>query len=745
MRSALNTISGKLLITITLAITLLAVSFSVVKVWRVSNAVHQQTLEHATLSASDISNTLASELTGATATALAMSGALSGFLQKEPVAANDVSNLLKGVSEQHGSGFFTWMAAIPGGIADTRIIGDEGRNADGVFTPYWTKSDSGALTFETFTFKPDTDAEWYRDPIVTGEVLITEPYLSQEERLLTSVAVPVFLNGKVAAVAGVDIVLDNLTELVAGLSVFEGGSVMLLGQSGNWLANPDTDLLTKAYEGPGADAITTAVETGALQIVSDLSDGTTRLFYPFTAFSMNKTWVVVMDVPRDVFVTPVRESIKEELIVNGLLLAFTLITIFFATRKMVQRPLSKMLISINALSEGRVNQDNDLPKGKDEIGITAAALEKLRQGLVEKQNIEQGQLEAQENQKKIVQSLADGMQKLASGDLTSKLNEAFPEHYEQLRQDFNATVDTLGGMVSQVVDSAQSIRSGAAEISQASDDLSHRTESQAATLEETAAALDELTASVKSAADGAREVEATMTEARHEAENNRTVVQNAVSAMTEIEQSSNHIGQIISVIDDIAFQTNLLALNAGVEAARAGEAGRGFAVVASEVRALAQRSSDAAMEIKSLVQESSQQVDRGVTLVGKAGEALQSIVQQIAKISEQVSGIAEGAAEQSTGLHEINTGVTQLDQVTQQNAAMVEEATAAGHLLNTDAGKLAEIVGRFKVSGASAMPLAPPSQPSSAPSAHGDDDWGLEETAPAPMAANGSNKIWQDF
>ncbi|KIC35150.1 methyl-accepting chemotaxis protein, partial [Leisingera sp. ANG-M7] len=243
--------------------------------------------------------------------------------------------------------------------------------------------------------------------------------------------------------------------------------------------------------------------------------------------------------------------------------------------------------------------------------------------------------------------------------------------------------------VEQVIAAAASIRNGASEISQASDDLSHRTESQAATLEQTAAALDELTASVKSAAEGARSVEATMEDAKQEARNSGEVVQSAVSAMTEIEESSNKISQIISVIDDIAFQTNLLALNAGVEAARAGEAGRGFAVVASEVRALAQRSSDAAMEIKTLISDSSGQVARGVDLVGKAGDALQSIVSQVTHISQLVSGIAEGAAEQSTGLNEINTGVTQLDQVTQQNAAMVEEATAAGHMLKTDAGKLA--------------------------------------------------------
>ncbi|MGR3620755.1 methyl-accepting chemotaxis protein, partial [Pseudophaeobacter sp.] len=231
------------------------------------------------------------------------------------------------------------------------------------------------------------------------------------------------------------------------------------------------------------------------------------------------------------------------------------------------------------------------------------------------------------------------------------------------------------------------------------------------------------------------------------------VVQSAVSAMTEIEASSNHIGQIISVIDDIAFQTNLLALNAGVEAARAGEAGKGFAVVASEVRALAQRSSDAAMEIKTLIGDSSKQVARGVDLVGKAGDALASITGQVSHISKLVSGIAEGAVEQSTGLGEINTGVTQLDQVTQQNAAMVEQSTAAGQLLSTDSSKLAELIARFSIKEGATVVSMPETRPSAdmqadAPSAHGAEDWDMHEAVAAPAVSasgNTAKDLWQDF
>jgi methyl-accepting chemotaxis protein len=253
---------------------------------------------------------------------------------------------------------------------------------------------------------------------------------------------------------------------------------------------------------------------------------------------------------------------------------------------------------------------------------------------------------------------------------------------------------------------AGGIRAGSEEIASASDDLSRRTEQQAASLEETAAALEQITATVRKTATGANEVSSLVANARGGAEKSGQIVAQAVSAMTEIETSSNQVSQIIGVIDEIAFQTNLLALNAGVEAARAGDAGRGFAVVAQEVRALAQRSADAAKEIKTLISTSTQQVGTGVNLVGQTGQALQAIVDQVASIDGLVKEIAASAQEQSTGLHQVNVAVNQMDQVVQQNAAMVEQATAATHSLKGEAGELATLVGRFKVGGETGRPAA---------------------------------------
>ncbi len=371
--------------------------------------------------------------------------------------------------------------------------------------------------------------------------------------------------------------------------------------------------------------------------------------------------------------------------------------VLYGIARSVTVPLLGIIAKFESLARSEMDFEIDEATRRDEVGALGRTLVTFRDSLKERQKLALEQEQAQAVQKQVVDRLGVALLALANGDLAHTIDEKFGTGYEQLRSHFNDAMGNLRDLVNKVVGTSQSIRQGSNEISQASDDLSHRTESQAATLEETAAALDELTTSVRSAADGARSVEHIVGEARNEAQESGAVVQDAVSAMAEIETSSSHIAQIISVIDDIAFQTNLLALNAGVEAARAGEAGRGFAVVASEVRALAQRSSQAAMEIKTLIEDSSGQVDRGVDLVGKAGDALQSIVDRVAHISGLITGIAEATSNQSTGLSEINTGMIQLDRVTQQNAAMVEEATAASHMLNGDASELAELVSHFNI------------------------------------------------
>jgi methyl-accepting chemotaxis protein len=395
----------------------------------------------------------------------------------------------------------------------------------------------------------------------------------------------------------------------------------------------------------------------------------------------------------------------------------------------------------STLANGDTSRDLDKLARKDELGAIVKSLAvfkdnqiHLAQMQAEQQTL-QGQQEAMrreqerqraenaERQQAVVNGLAEGLDHLADGDLTFRLNTQFSDEYEKLRADFNGAMARLQETMKVIAHNTQGMRSGAGEISQAADDLSRRTEQQAASLEETAAALDQITATVRRTAEGANQAQSVVSVAKGDAERSGQVVRDAVGAMGKIEQSAKEISQIISVIDEIAFQTNLLALNAGVEAARAGDAGRGFAVVASEVRALAQRSAEAAKEIKALISASAREVDAGVDLVGQTGQALQRIVTQIAEINGVVQEISASAQEQSTGLHQVNSAVNQMDQVTQQNAAMVEQSTAASHALAREAEELARLISRFQVGEGGAVradhrpaaPAAPRASTASAP------------------------------
>tara|TARA_R110002020_G_scaffold243498_2_gene457041 strand:- start:14171 stop:16114 length:1944 start_codon:yes stop_codon:yes gene_type:complete len=386
-------------------------------------------------------------------------------------------------------------------------------------------------------------------------------------------------------------------------------------------------------------------------------------------------------------------------------------------RQRAVAPLTEMKNYMQVLSDGDFTRDVPYAERQDEIGEMAQSVAYFRDAAMERDSArsqsekarqEKEELDAATAERKaaedaervrVIDALTMGLENLSAGNLTYRISDPFVSDYEKLRSEFNASIEKLSSTLEEISTTTDSVRLASGEIGSAADDLSRRTEQQAASLEETAAALDEITSTVKSSSQRAEEASDLVGTTKVSAETSGKVVKNAISAMERIEDSSKQISQIISVIDDIAFQTNLLALNAGVEAARAGEAGKGFAVVAQEVRELAQRSANAAKEIKTLIETSSTQVGAGVSLVNETGSALGEIEGQVSKINDLIQSIVTGAREQATALAEINSAVNQMDQMTQQNAAMVEQTNAATQGLSSEAVLLESLVGRFTTGG----------------------------------------------
>ncbi|AVH42383.1 methyl-accepting chemotaxis protein [Agrobacterium tumefaciens] len=400
----------------------------------------------------------------------------------------------------------------------------------------------------------------------------------------------------------------------------------------------------------------------------------------------------------------------------AVLAIMTLIGIFVSAS--LTKPLTGLAGLMERLNGGENNIEIKAVSRGDEIGTMARALESFRQGILDKQRMEaeshrkseeldeeraQREMEKARSAKELeeaVDALATGLANLAAGRLDLRIDKSFVPSLDHLRIDFNNSMAGLEATISNIGESANAIRSGSGELKSASEDLSRRTERQAAALEEAAAALGDMTQAVNLSLSRCNVAVEATAGTMQDAHKSTAVVKEAIVAMERIETSSAKIRQIIDVIDQIAFQTNLLALNAGVEAARAGEAGKGFAVVAQEVRELAQKSAAAARDITTLIATSAGDVESGVALVLKTGESLEQIQKRIQSVNDQIGEIATASREQSGRLSEINASVNELDHVTQQNAAMVEETTAAAFSLSSEADGLTEQVGQFSVGGA---------------------------------------------
>ncbi|MCF1451369.1 methyl-accepting chemotaxis protein [Agrobacterium vitis] len=712
MKMPVQSVSAKLLLAAGVVITISLGGFSIVGIFATKTQLNNNIVAVATQKAELASRQVSADITNVVSAGTSAAASLSGLIENGAGSRADVIASLKNIPPQYPSMFGAWMTELPDVPADLKLQGAEGTNKQGLFTAYWTKDDSGKLGFSTWEIK--TTEQWYAEPLATGKSLITQPYISTTGQLLTSISLPVKVNGKIVGLAGVDVKLDDLAATISALRPFEDGRIMLLADNGKWLVNTDKSLMMKDYADTGAAEVKAALADGKTRIIHGLPDGATRIVFPFTSPGMNKTWATVLDIPEKTFTGPIKEQIIAIFSSCLLMLTIGLCLIYFVSTLIVRRPLANVVAGVRVMAGGDYDKPIAGTKRQDEFGTLATALDQFRRELSNGLRIQQEQdslrksveqdrerQSALEKAKaddllRFVQQVQAGFDALAAGDLTVRMQDSVAPEFEAIRQNFNTSVASLEEAIGAVVHAIGTIRSGLGEISAASNDLARRTEQQAASLEETIAALGDVSRAIDGTADGAGRAQSVVTATRDNAAKGGDIVSRAIEAMTAIQGSSEKIGNIIGVIDEIAFQTNLLALNAGVEAARAGESGKGFAVVAQEVRELAQRSANAAREIKALISTSSAQVETGVHLVSASGTSLQQIVDQVANMSSTITDIANSAREQATSLREVTNAGDVMDKVTQQNAAMVEETTAAAQNLAQETENLAHMVRRFR-------------------------------------------------
>ena len=595
--------------------------------------------------ASDVSASVEQAMGSARILAQSLGSIKAAGLADRAVADAQIKGILAG-----NPGFLgVWTGWEPNAFdgKDSDYANKPGHDASGRYVPYWNRG-AGSIAVEALAdYEKPGAGDYYLLAKQSGEETLLEPYkymVAGKEVLMTSVVVPIKLDGKFVGVAGIDIALSSLQDAVGKITVYDTGYTSLLSNTGLYVGDQDAKNVGQDLgKSEGADQVRTAIKAGSELTThvfdTRLNTDVTRIYVPIRIGATKTPWSFAATVPEDKIMAEVNNLRNTALVLGALSIVLVSFGLSFALDRLVLRPVG----------------------GNPEDAAAIAG------------RVAQGDLS---------QAIA-----LRSGDASSMMAQL-----QRMQQ-------SLVSLVSHVRQGSEGLATASAEIAQGNNDLSARTEQQASALEQTAASMEELGATVKQNADNARQANQLAQSASAVAVRGGEVVAQVVDTMKGINDSSRKIADIISVIDGIAFQTNILALNAAVEAARAGEQGRGFAVVASEVRSLAGRSADAAKEIKSLISVSVQRVEQGTALVDQAGITMTEVVGSIKRVTDLMGEISSASDEQAKGVAQVGEAVMQMDQVTQQNAALVEEMAAAASSLKSQAEELVQTVAVFNLGG----------------------------------------------
>ena len=695
-------IAGKLMTVAGLAIAvLLLLGFSAV-VLETRSSVGELSDRSAIAQAEAEGNLLRSDIARFEATARTLAstmGSLHASGARDRAAATNVvkTDLLK---SREALGAWTMIAPGRWDGEDTGKAGLPGSSKDGNFRPYWVKN-NGALKQNPSDEADGYDKPFFRRAFDSGDGAILDPYTFDaggRTVLMTSITQPVRSGGQVIGVTGLDMELGTISERLSKLKPFGTGRVMLLSAGATWVANPDPARLGKPYADAGLEEVKAALASGEPRVLAEIDiDGveTRRVIQPIALSGLNATWALVLDVPESTIAAPAR-TIAWQLVIGGLVIVVAVLaSLFYAAGGIIGRPMAKLSGAVDRLAKG---EDCAIPEldREDEIGTMARAADVFRQAAADRAEADR---RSAEEQRIVTTAVGEGLDAMRQGDLTRDITEEFPAGYVSLKDNFNAALAELRRMIGAVANSADGIQSGSQEIAQASEDLARRTEANAASLEETSAALVQIDQRLKASASASTQTVRRADEALSTVSGGRVVAGEAVAAMDRVSLSARGIDQVIEGVDKIAFQTRVLAMNAAVEAGRAGDAGRGFAVVADLVSALAMRAEEEAKRARDQLTVTQTDIVTAVDAVQRVDGAFETISEGVGEVHALLGRMAEDNQAQSTAITQISVAVSTMDHSTQQNAAMVEETSAAARNLTTEAGSLNDQAARFDTGG----------------------------------------------